>query len=74
MLKLKYLTFICSVVWGILLEMGKAEFVVNITDASFDRIVMNSEDPWLVEFFAPWCSHCMEFAPEYEKVKRFRII
>lgn len=32
--------------------------VVELTDANFEKLVLNSEDIWLVEFFAPWCGHC----------------
>lgn len=28
--------------------------VVELTDANFDKLVLQSEDVWLVEFFAPW--------------------
>ena len=28
--------------------------VVQLTDSNFEETVINSEDMWLVEFFAPW--------------------
>ncbi|XP_076282256.1 protein disulfide-isomerase A6 homolog CaBP1 isoform X2 [Lasioglossum baleicum] len=37
--------------------------VIELTDENFDKIVMNSEDMWLVEFYAPWCGHCKNLAP-----------
>lgn len=37
--------------------------VIELTDDDFDKMVMNSEDMWLVEFYAPWCGHCKNFAP-----------
>ncbi len=37
---------------------GSKDDVVELTDANFDKLVLDSEDVWLVEFFAPWCGHC----------------
>ena len=28
--------------------------VVELTDSNFEQLVINSDDMWLVEFFAPW--------------------
>ena len=28
--------------------------VVELTDNNFEQLVINSDDMWLVEFFAPW--------------------
>ncbi len=41
--------------------------VVELTDTNFDALVMDSNDHWLVEFYAPWCGHCKQLAPEWEK-------
>ena len=29
--------------------------MVELTDGNFEELVIQSEDMWLVEFFAPWC-------------------
>ena len=33
---------------------GSQKDVVELTDSNFEQLVINSEDYWLVEFFAPW--------------------
>ena len=44
--------------------------VVQLTPSNFDRLVSNSDEVWIVEFFAPWCGHCKNLVPEYKKAAR----
>lgn len=46
---------------------GSSNDVIELTDANFDKLVLQSDDVWLVEFFAPWCGHCKNLAPEWAK-------
>ncbi|KAL4217734.1 Protein disulfide-isomerase A6 [Mactra antiquata] len=39
--------------------------VIELTDSNFQEKVLNSDDIWLVEFFAPWCGHCKNLAPQW---------
>ena len=41
--------------------------VVELTESNFEALVLNSDDMWLVEFFAPWCGHCKNLEPEWKK-------
>jgi len=42
--------------------------VMNLDSATFKSKVLSSTEPWIVDFFAPWCGHCQVFAPEFERV------
>ena len=49
---------------------GSSDDVVELTDSNFEKLVMKSEDMWLVEFFAPWCGHCKNLEPHWKKAAK----
>ena len=42
--------------------------VIELTDAAFDQIVLSSDVPVLVDFWAPWCGPCLVMAPVIEEI------
>ncbi|UMG94463.1 thioredoxin domain-containing protein [Nocardioides sp. TF02-7] len=40
----------------------------DVTDADFEREVLGSDLPVLVDFWAPWCPPCHQVAPVLEQV------
>lgn len=49
---------------------GGSDAVVELTESNFKKMVLDSDDMWLVEFFAPWCGHCKNLEPHWKKAAK----
>ena len=53
------LAALLTVTAGVSALYDSSDDVVELTGGNFNRLVVNSEDIWLVEFYAPWYVHCI---------------
>lgn len=71
----KYLILIISVASLAVLNTCQSLYdgkspVVKLTKENFKKKVLDSDDLWFVEFYAPWCGHCKTLAPSWEKAAK----
>ena len=43
---------------------------IEVTDATFDEVVLKSEKPVLVDFWAAWCGPCRMLTPIVEELSQ----
>jgi thioredoxin 2 len=44
---------------------------IELDESNFDHVVVNSEIPVIVDFWAPWCGPCKMMAPIFNEVAGF---
>lgn len=42
--------------------------LLHVTDAAFEKVVLKSDKPVLVDFWAAWCGPCRMLAPTVEEL------
>ncbi len=47
-----------------------AENIIEINDESFEKIVLKSDKPVMVDFWAPWCGPCKAIAPTIDALEK----
>jgi thioredoxin 1 len=53
-------------------EEDEDALVRSVNSSNFDRVVLQSEKPVIVDFWAPWCGPCRSVAPVIEQIAQMR--
>ncbi|MCJ1311149.1 hypothetical protein MMC25_004819 [Agyrium rufum] len=48
----------------------KSSPVIQVNAKNFDKLIRKSQLASIVEFYAPWCGHCKNLKPAYEKAAK----
>ncbi|KAI8075130.1 hypothetical protein BC940DRAFT_229939 [Gongronella butleri] len=68
MLVFKAGLFACAALFlGVDAMYSSRDQVVELTSANFKKEVLDNDKLVAVEFYAPWCGHCQNLAPEWKK-------
>lgn len=43
---------------------------IHVTDAAFEKVVLQASLPVIVDFWAPWCGPCKMVAPMLDKIAK----
>ncbi|KAK2765369.1 hypothetical protein FQN54_008215 [Arachnomyces sp. PD_36] len=48
----------------------KSSAVLQVTPKNYDQLIAQSNHTTILEFYAPWCGHCKNLQPAYEKAAK----